>query len=139
MKSIILPLLFLYFTAFSQPFVSGEAGNRLGLNAGYNYHNVEVKVGGLVPYTRNALKSDVSYVSAGYQIGFITPLIGIAGYHVTQLRHEEPVEIKKTVLMYSLEVGKDFTTVNNSSFWVYLFGSHANDNFYGAGLRIFIK
>jgi hypothetical protein len=136
MKSIILPLLFLCFTAFSQPFVSGEAGNRLGLNAGYNYHNVVLKVGGLVPYTRNALKSNVGYVSAGYQIGFITPYVGIAGYQVTNIHGHE---IKKTVLLCSLELGKDLQTAWGGDYRLYLSGTYANDIFYGMGLKIYIK
>lgn len=142
-KSIIIPLILLCFTAFSQPFVSGEAGNRLGLNAGYNYNNVVLKAGGLIPYTRTTTKSNITYAGLGYQIGFITPVVGIAHYHTTEFTelHGEvdPKEISKAVVLYSLEIGKDFTTINSSSYRLYFFGTHAENNFYGAGLRIKIK
>ena len=143
MKKITFIFLLTSFTAFSQPFVSGEAGNRLGINAGYNYNNVVLKAGGLFPYTRTTTKSNITYLSAGYKIGFITPLIGISGYHTTEFKelHGEinPKEIRKTVVLYSLELGKNFTTINNNSYRLYLFGTHAENNFFGAGLRIKIK
>jgi hypothetical protein len=134
----ILPFILLSMVCFSQPFLGMEAGNRLGLNAGYDYHNVVLKAGALIPYTPTTTLSNITYASVGYQIGFITPLIGIAHYHVTEIK-TDPVEIKKTVLIYSLEVGKDFTTINNIPYRLYLFGTHAENNFYGAGLRIYIK
>jgi hypothetical protein len=134
----ILPLILLSLVCFSQPFISGEAGNRLGLNAGYNYNNVVLKAGALIPYTTTTTKSNITYASVGYQIGFITPLIGIAHYHVTKIK-TDPIEIKKTVILYSLEIGKDFTPISQIPCRAYLFGTHAEKNFYGAGLRIFIK
>lgn len=144
---ILFPLLLLCLCASSQTFVSGEAGTRLGLNAGYDYHNLIFKGGALLSYTRTEKKSYVAYAAIGYKIGGdinITPYIGIAHYHHTDFEkwYEgicDPIIENKTTLLYSIEVGKNFTAPCNVDYRLYLFGVKSEDIYYGAGLRIFIK
>lgn len=143
---IFFPLILLCFQALPQAFVSGEAGTRLGINAGYIYKNAVIKAGGLFPYTRTESLSNITYAALGYQIGNkinITPLVGISHYHTTDFEKYyaggDPKTINKVGLLYSIEAGKDMTSGWGGSYRIYLFTTYSEEVFYGAGLRIFIK
>lgn len=145
-KSILFPLILLCFQALPQAFISGEAGTRLGINAGYIYKNAVLKAGGLFPYTRTETLSNIAYAALGYQIGNeinITPLVGISHYHTTDFTGLEqgcdPKIIDKPALLYSLAAGKDMTSGWGGSFRIYVFATYSENIFYGTGLRIFIK
>lgn len=116
----------------AQPFVSMEAGNGIGINAGYA-KGVVIQAGLNVPYTRRADKPHIFYGSLGYEFGndfTIIPSIGISRYGM---------EINKTALLTSIEAGKNFTTQAEHYGRYYLYARHSVRMFYGAGLRIFIK
>jgi hypothetical protein len=140
-KELTACLAFLLLTSlcYSQAFVSGEAGNRMGINAGAIVHHMEFKGGSLFPYSRSTVVSNITYAEAGYQIGNnfeVTPLIGIAHYHDTVKGIQA---INKTVLATSIELGKDFTTAANHYGNYYLFITQAHSFFAGAGFKIYIK
>jgi len=159
LKSIIFILIWLLpLFSLPQPFFSMESGNRLGINAGYLFNNNLVfKGGALITYTRATQVSNISYASTGYEINisgeddqnfYITPLVGISHYHVTDFSKwvtgGDPIEKNKTVLLASLEMGKKFSNYQEVFDWkvygsYYLFITKAKELFYGAGLRLFIK
>jgi hypothetical protein len=159
LKSTTLILIWLFpLFSLSQPFFSVESGTRLGINTGYLFNdNLVFKGGALITYTRTTQVSNISYASTGYEINisgeddqnfYITPLIGISHYHVTDFSKwvtgGDPVERNKTVLLTSLEIGKKFSNYQDVFDWkvygsYYLFITKAKELFYGAGLRLFIK
>lgn len=140
-KDFAVTIILLLITSFSfaQAFISGEAANRMGINAGAIVHNVEVKGGALVPYTRSTVISNVTYLEAGYKFGNnfnITPLVGIAHYHNT-IKGLQAID--KTVLSTSIEFGRDFETAANHYGNYYLFFTQAHSFFAGAGFKVYIK
>lgn len=128
-------------TAFTQPIVGMEAGNGIGINAGYT-KGITVQAGLNAPYTRRADQPHIFYASVGYEFGnefTIIPAVGISRYGITDFSKNDPLEINKTALLTSLDAGKKFKTISDHYGMYYLFARHSVRTFYGAGLRIFIK
>lgn len=157
----VVTVIFMLLTsfAFSQTFFSIEAGNRMGFNVGHTFKNHIMFKGGILnPYQLSTDRiSHITYVAAGYEIPLtheednnftLTPMAGVAHYHVGDFSKwfagGDPLEIDKTVLETSIELGKKFYTYKPGPDWnlygsYYLFATHAQTFYYGIGIRAFIK
>lgn len=136
--------VFICLSAFSQAFIGGEATNHgVGMNAGYMLNKVQLQIGVHAPITSDKDKPFAGYGSVGYQISIndfsIIPAIGIAKYNTTDFSTDGGIEINKTVLFPSLEIGKESVAISGIKFRYYLFVDHAVKTFVGAGLKFFIQ
>jgi hypothetical protein len=149
-----MPVIILFLIpvfSFAQGFMGMEVINHgFGVNGGYIVSNVQIKVGLNSGFSHKAGVPNMVYASGGYQVTLtnndennfsIIPSAGIASYHVTDLSsyHSggDAIDINKTALLTSIELGKDFTLGNEGRY--YIFYTHAIQSFFGAGLKIYIK
>lgn len=138
------------FCAKPQAYGSFELQDRgFGMNIGSLINRIDLRIGYEHPVSDNAAPS-IGYASAGFQFilsddedisPVITPSIGYTLYHTTDFSKYDVGEIiNKEVPLVSVELGKNFMTGSMCPYGrYYLFATHAEKTFIGAGLRIFIK